>query len=173
MDAAEEARLFYVAMTRAKQSLTYFVGEREYAWGVQTPRPFQGIQALGRILCGSHNEVALGWSMTQIDRYNPNPDACQLYIETQVHVGDVIRLGGNGGGAGMALWHQAAAGAWHQVGYLAAAVGPGNPHQADLRVSAVARFRPGDADGNLPINLAAGVRARAWGYVVLVSGQLS
>ncbi len=31
MDAAEEARLFYVGMTRAKQWLTYFIGERERA----------------------------------------------------------------------------------------------------------------------------------------------
>lgn len=173
MDAAEEARLLYVAMTRAKQRLTYFVGEREYAWGVRTPRPFPGVQARGRILCGSHDEVWLSWAMIVINNHNPDPDACQLYIETQVCIGDVIRLGGNGGGAGMALWHLAATGARRQVGYLAAAVGPGNPHQADLRVSAVARFRPGDADGNLPINLAASVRAREWGYVVLVSGQLS
>lgn len=34
-DAAEEARLYYVAMTRAKRRLIYYMGPREEAWGDQ------------------------------------------------------------------------------------------------------------------------------------------
>ncbi|MDB5474029.1 MAG: helicase [Devosia sp.] len=36
MEAAEKARLFYVAMTRAKSRLVYFQGDRERAWGSKT-----------------------------------------------------------------------------------------------------------------------------------------
>jgi len=92
MDAAEEARLFYVGMTRAKRYLTYFVGEREQAWGRRTSFIGGGFGS-SKTLVGSHEEVGLGWAMTA-NAFNPDPDVCQNYIERQVRVGDPIILGG-------------------------------------------------------------------------------
>src|SRR5699024_2422146 len=55
-DAAEEARLYYVGMTRAKSGLYRFVGDREYAWAKS--RPFDSTEQDGgaRLLLGSHDE---------------------------------------------------------------------------------------------------------------------
>ncbi|MCB1569376.1 MAG: ATP-binding domain-containing protein, partial [Xanthomonadales bacterium] len=167
-DAVEEARLLYVGMTRAKARLTYFAGDREFRWASRAPTAFIGMNANGLVLMGSMEDVFLGWSMLQTP-FNPDPNQCQHYIETQVAVGDPITLGGRGGGAGRCLMHRRRNG--HpatQVGYLANGHGAGGPHAA-LQVSAVVRFRP-DAENNGA--LAGIVAKRGWGYVVLVSGQL-
>ena len=169
MDAAEEARLLYVAMTRAKSHLTYFVGEREAQWAAS--KSFDGRQVDGRILAGSHKEVALGWSMGATN-FNPDPEACQSYIEEHVRVGDSITLGGRGAGAGMSLMHKIHRRPAFQVGFLAGAVGAGGQISA-LKVSAVVRFKPGEPPvGDPPVELAKSVKQRGWGYVVLVAGQL-
>jgi len=169
MDAAEEARLLYVAMTRAKSQLTYFVGDREYGWA--TARAFRGQQVDGQILAGSHDEVALGWSMGTTN-FNPDPETCQSYIEKYVRVGDSISLDGRGAGAGKSLMHRLDGRRAFQVGFLASAVGAGGPY-ASLKVSAVVRFKPGEPwPGDPPVVLAPSVQRRGWGYVVLVAGQL-
>lgn len=169
MACAEEARLLYVGMTRAKEYLTYYVGRRECAWRDNPPQLFGGCHIHGLILQGSHREVWTGWSMQQMDRFNENPDACQSYIGSHVRVGDAISVGGV---KNMSLFHRNAAGEQRQVGYLAKKFGPGSKNSS-LVVSAVVRWKPdvtstGDFDGSI----ASSVRQRGWGYVVLVSGQL-
>lgn len=165
-DAAEEARLFYVGMTRAKTRLTYFSGERERSWGKSIPVAYAGQVTKGRVLVGSMQDVSLGWSM-QCNAFNPDPDECQRYIENQVAVGDRIVLGGRGGGAYKSFMHEDSSGRRTQVGFLAKEHDAGGPN-AELKVSAVVRFRPGPNDQNL----AECVRARGWGYAVLVTGRL-
>lgn len=171
-DAAEEIRLFYVGMTRAKSCLFYFLGEREYSWGSFPSSHFGGQQGNGLILMGSFKEeVSLGWAMSW-NPFNTNPEACQNYIEKEVSVGDAITLGGRGGGAFKELWHRDANGQMHHIGYLANAAGRGGP-QSSLTVSAVVRFRADDgADGTPAATLAPSVQQRGWGYTVLVSGRL-
>jgi len=165
-DAAEEARLLYVGMTRAKRHLTYFVGDREYCWGAADPIEFDGVTTDGRVLIGAMEDVALSWAMQQ-GPFNPDAAECQRYIESEVAVGDPITLGGSGGGAGKAFLHKSASGRIVQVGFLAKKHGSG-VRDASLRVSAVVRFHPDTFDNSVP-DL---VRARGWGYVVLVSGRL-
>ena len=165
-DAAEEARLLYVGMTRAKRHLTYFVGDREYCWGVADPIDFDGVTTDGRVLVGAMDDVALGWAMQQ-GPFNSDAAECQRYIESEVAVGDAITLGGVGGGAGKAFLHKSGSGRAVQVGFLAKKHGSG-VRDASLRVSAVVRFRPDTFDDSVPDF----VRARGWGYVVLVSGRL-
>lgn len=170
-DAAEEIRLFYVGMTRAKSHLFYFLGDREHSWASSPPIFFGGQQGNGSILVGSFEEVSLGWAMSE-NSFNKNPDACQKYIEREVSVGDAIILGGRGGGAFKELWHRAANGTMHQIGYLANDAGMGGP-QSSLKVSAVVRFRADDGSGSTPAaKLAPSVQQRGWGYTVLVSGRL-
>jgi hypothetical protein len=120
----------------------------------------------GHALVGSMEDVSLGWAM-QHNAFNPSPDECQRYIETEVAVGDPIVLGGRGGGAFKSFMHQGASGQFRQVGFLAKQHVVGGPNHA-LKVSAVVRFRPDEADRTL----ADCVRERGWGYVVLVSGRL-
>jgi hypothetical protein len=165
-DAAEEARLLYVGMTRAKKTLTYFRGDRELSWGRKEPLPYVGFRTDGQVLVGSMKDVALGWAM-HANPFNPEPDECQRYIETEVAVDDPIILGGHGGGEFKALMHRGTSGQLRQIGFLAMKHGAGS-RDASLRVSAVVRFRPDASDGVL----SGCVRARGWGYAVLVSGRL-
>lgn len=165
-DAAEEARLFYVGMTRAKKRLTYFRGDRERSWGKSPPEAYEGRTTDGRVLVGSMEDVSLGWAM-QRNGFNADPDECQRYIESEVAVGDSIILGGRGGGAFKSFMHRGSSGRWTQIGFLAKQHVAGGP-DAVLKVSAVVRFRPDQTDDTL----ADCVRARGWGYAVLVSGRL-
>lgn len=165
-DAAEEARLLYVGMTRAKNHLTYYRGDRERSWGASDPSPYEGMRTDGQVLVGSMKDVSLGWA-TQHSAFNPRPDECQRYIETEVAIGDPIVLGGRGGGAFKSFMHKGRSGQWTQVGFLAKKHDVGGP-KASLRVSAVVRFRADSTDETL----ADGVRDRGWGYIVLVSGRL-
>lgn len=165
-DAAEEARLFYVGMTRAKKRLIYFRGDRECSWGKSPPDSYEGRTTDGRVLVGAMEDVSLGWAMQRND-FNANPDECQRYIETEVAVGDSIMLGGRGGGAYKSFLHRGASGEWTQIGFLAKQHVAGGPNAA-LKVSAVVRFRPDETDATL----ADCVRARGWGYAVLVAGRL-
>lgn len=170
-DAAEEIRLFYVGMTRAKTRLFYFLGDREYAWGIFPPRYFQGRNKNESILVGSHEEVSLGWAMN-VSVFNTDPEECQAYIEKVVSVGDAITLGGRGGGVFKELWHRDANGQMHRIGYLAAKTVRGGP-QSTLKVSAVVRFRAdGDGSNTSLTKYAPSVQQRGWGYTVLVSGRL-
>jgi superfamily II DNA helicase RecQ/superfamily I DNA/RNA helicase len=166
-DASEEARLLYVAMTRAKSRLAYFVGDRERGWARSPPRMINAEQEKNKILEGSHEEVSLGWSM-HTSSYHPDPDACQSYIEQEVRVGDPISLGGRGSGTNMALLHCGPSGKTRQIGFLSQKIKAGND-TSNLEVSAVIRFRPDETNPEKVGRLVAG---RGWGYVVLVSGRL-
>jgi len=165
-DAAEEARLLYVGMTRAKRHLSFFIGDREYHWAKRVPSCFAGEAMDGSVLVGSMEDVALGWAM-QKNAFNKDPEASQRYIESEVAVGDEILLGGVGGGAFKAFMHRSGSGRMTQVGFLARKHGAGGP-QASLKVSAVVRFQPDTMDDSITEC----VRARGWGYAVLVSGRL-
>lgn len=165
-DAAEEARLLYVGMTRAKNRLSYYVGDRERCWLQADPAMYEGQSSDGRVLVGSMEDTSLGWASQQ-NHFNANPDECQRYIETEVSIGDPITLGGYGAGAFKSFMHCGLSGRSFQVGFLAKQHGSGGP-RASLRVSAVVRFRPDQTDETL----AESVRTRGWGYAVLVSGRL-
>ncbi|MBD3754305.1 MAG: ATP-binding domain-containing protein, partial [Gammaproteobacteria bacterium] len=166
-DAAEEARLLYVALTRAKARLVYFVGDREYAWGNPPPCKFEGESSRDKVLTGAHNQIDLGWAMRR-SAFNANPDDCQSYIEETVRVGDPILLGGTGSGTHKSLVHRSASGEQRQIGYIAKKFGAGTG-ESDLKVSAIVRYpvdqRNPDSTGDL-------VDRRGWGYVVLVAGRL-
>lgn len=166
-DAAEEARLLYVALTRAKTRLVYFVGDREYAWGHPPPRRFEGESIQGMLLTGAHTEVDLGWAMRR-SAFNAHPDDCQCYIEKVVRVGDPILLGGTGAGTNRSLIHVSASGKQRQIGFIAQRLGAGTA-ASDLKVSAIVRYpvdqKNPEATGEL-------VDRRGWGYVVLVAGRL-
>jgi len=167
-DAAEEARLYYVGMTRAKRYLRYYEGPRENAW--KKFAPINGEVGERRILEGSPGEVWLGWSWLKTP-YNSDPDACQKYIESSVGVGDRLKLGGVGTGSGKGLWHINPNGTSRQVGYLAKSVGAGGSVN-DLIVSAVIRYRyDPDKETNRDA-VASSVAERGWGYSVLAAGTL-
>nr|WP_264185637.1 UvrD-helicase domain-containing protein [Roseicella aerolata] len=166
-DAVEEARLLYVAMTRAKTRLAYLVGDREYDWAASPPRQFAGQNGRSRVLAGGLDEVGLGWAM-QMSSFNPDPDDCQRYIEQEVCVGDPIFLGGLGSGANKGFMHVGKSGKSRQIGFLAKKYGAGDS-TADLKVSAVVRYSPDEKDWAITGKL---VRERGWGYAVLVAGRL-
>lgn len=159
--AAEEARVLYVAGTRAKERMLRLHGEREAAWLADPPRLLVGRDE-SRFLNGSGAEIDLGWTANGRG-FNSNPANLHNYIETHVAVGDPISIGGRGGGAGRSLFHLDPAGNRRQVGFLAFGTGSAGP-EADLRVAAVVRFVP-----DVPPRWANG---RAWAYAVLVEGRL-
>ena len=147
------------------------LGDREFAWNQFPPVPFQGQSSDGRTLVGSHKEIALGWAMNA-SLSNPNPEACQDYIEKKIAVGDAITLGGRGGGAFKELMHCGGNGRPQKIGFLSIKSGVGGPN-VSLKVSAVVRFRADvDVNGDPLAILSPSVQRRGWGYVVLVSGQL-
>lgn len=166
-DAAEEARLLYVAMTRAKTRLVYLVGDREYSWAEAPPRPFAGEHGQSQVLTGGLDEVGLGWAM-QVGQFNPDPDDCQRYIEQEVCVGDSVILGGLGSGAHKGLMHCGKLGKLRQIGFIAKKYGAGNGN-ADLKVSAVVRYGTNEKNPAMAGKLAG---ERGWGYAVLVAGRL-
>lgn len=168
--AAEEARLYYVGMTRAKKRLKWFFGPREDAWW--NARAYEGIKGGRKMLVGTHNEVAISWAM-QENRFNSDAEACQEYIEREVCVGDPISLGGAGMGGGRALIHRSRSGRSKQIGFLSNETGAGGAG-SQVMVSAVIRFRCNDENdrqekwGTIPES----ILSRGWGYTVLVTGIL-
>lgn len=163
--SAEEARLVYVAMTRAKRGLWYFMGDREACWARRRPVPFAGLPMQGLVLEGSPEEVGLGWAMSA-SAFNSDPAQCQAYIEREVRVGDRIELGGSGMGAGKGLMHRSPSGELRQIGFVARKFGTGS-RDADLKVSGVIRFHPQE-----PGEAATASDSVNWGYAVLIAGRL-
>ena len=87
MDAAEEARLYYVAMTRAKNHLFFGWENREKAW--LTCRKFATEEAAHHFcLKGSPNEVFVSWPGQE----EQVQGGLQDYIGSQVCVGDPLSL---------------------------------------------------------------------------------
>ena len=161
--AAEEARLQYVALTRARKSLTYFVSNRELAWhaGVR----FTGNLGSGKILEGSPTEVGISWAW-EATSYNPDPEARLDYIHRHVGVRDQLLIGG----PGRNLVHCGSTGRKSQVGFLARDSGNGSP-SSDLKVSAILRCAYSGAQ-YFGGNTAVSVCRQGWGLVVLAEGVL-
>ena len=152
---ADEARLFYVGMTRAKHRLYFKVGKREHRW-VRGGHDFEE-KPMGLYLTGNPREVFVSWpGLTTSNR--------QQYIETMVKVGDELALNQS------SLRHGKTA-----IGRLSKQVAEtirriGRAQNSVLRVHSVYRY-PVDEDTlqHFP-NILDECRQRGWLYTVLVSG---
>ena len=153
--AAEEARLYYVAMTRAKKRLAYGFGKRERAWWENSK--FMSTQARKMTLDGEVDEVWIDWSaLASNDRGND----LQSYIEKQVSIGDEIVT------KGRSLYHSGNRG-FLEIGCLSAkAFNQGAVGQ--LKVTAVIRY-PQNFLKKQHTTFTQQVQDRGWSYVVLVS----
>ena len=162
-NAAEEARLQYVALTRAKTSITYFVGERELAWS--SGKRYTGNVGTGKILEGSPKEVGISWAW-EATRYNPDPESTLEHIHRNICVCDKLFVGG----PGRNLLHYGKSNSPMQVGYLASALGYGS-RSSDLEVSAVLRcaYSGKQYFGGITTD---SVCQQGWGLVVLAEGVL-
>ena len=86
---AEEMRLYYVGMTRARDGLFTQWGQREEAW--LNERSYEGATG-SRMLQGTPHEVHLSWP-----GYSPQfRRGLQQYIRAHVRVGDKLRVSGGG-----------------------------------------------------------------------------
>lgn len=166
--AADEARLLYVAVTRAKVNLWWFVGRREHAWKGRVPNRLSGTRRDEKLLDGEYTEIDLSWAIRQ-GRFNPNPAACQDYILRYVRAGDRIELGWRDG---RSLFHRNGQGERRQIGRVAESLGRGEANH-DLKVSAVVRYYPipEDEAGRASVR-ARPLKERPWHYAVLVTGRL-
>jgi hypothetical protein len=161
--AAEEARLQYVAMTRAKKSIVNFSGDREISWF--NAKSFTGNSGSGKILNGSPDEVAISWAWEEMG-FNPYPESTLSYIQSNISVQDRLSIAG----PGRNIMHNGQAKPLVQVGFLANKVGVGSS-SSDLKVSAILRciysgkqyFGGRTADS---------VCKKGWGLVVLLEGVL-
>ena len=163
--AAEEVRLQYVAMTRAKKRVECFIGPRERSWlGVQA---FFGDSGSGKLLDGTPKEVGISWAWETTGRFNPDSEQTLAYIQEQVRVGDQLSVEGFDG---LSLVHRDESGRARQVGRIAKNVGRGSS-KSELAVSAVLRCR---FDGNQYFGgtTAKSVVEQGWGLVVLANGVL-
>jgi len=90
--AAEEARLYYVAMTRAKNRLTFFFGPRERAWLQKKKQPCDHNQQSHSVyLEGSLGDFYISWAA----RKSNNGDNRQLLIENEIRIGEKVKLNGS------------------------------------------------------------------------------
>jgi superfamily I DNA/RNA helicase len=157
--AAEEARLYYVAMTRARTHFYGGWGPREKAWWGKRELPTDS-RASGYRLKGSPKEiwVSLPGHEEQVD------GGLQRYIESQVCRGDALRF------RGRQFLHGAT-----PVGVLSKATADklrSNPSRRECRVANVIRYTCGPffQEHNLKWwqELHPTVQRRGWFYVVLV-----
>jgi superfamily II DNA helicase RecQ/superfamily I DNA/RNA helicase len=157
-DAAEEARLYYVAMTRARNRLFIGWGEREKSW--LRCKSYNTETGSSRYyLKGSPKEMFVSWPGQERQVQN----GLQDYIEKQVCSGDLLRVNKRW------LWHGD-----QTVGRLSndtAAPPVGPDGQVHLRVSNVIRYTAGEffRDNNPQFwdPLHETVKDRGWFYTVL------
>jgi len=162
MDQADEMRLYYVAMTRAKNELYFTAGPREQAW-MKGHRATGGDR--GVILQGSPDEIFLTWP--------GQDDTIQDYLRTSIKTNDHIQIHWNGKSA--ALNHGS-----QRIGYLSrkhknhfSGQGSNNqPNDMDLYVSAVYRY---PVTEDTPVDflnaLTPTCRNQNWFYTVMVRGH--
>jgi len=154
--AADQARLFYVAMTRAKHELTFAFGEREHAWW--NGEAFEGANGRNKVLEGSPGEVSISWAAQS---RNGGLDL-QSYIERYVAKGDTLLVNGS------QLWHTYN-GTERKIGQLQKQFIGGE--NSRLRVAEIYRYTQVN-DNQYFGSLVEQVRQRGWSYVVLVEGAL-
>jgi hypothetical protein len=163
--AAEEVRLQYVAMTRAKSMVEYFIGPRERSWlGGQA---FPGDVGSGKLLDGTPKEVGISWAWETTGKYNPDAEQTLSYIEERVRVGDQLSVEGYDG---RSLIHRDESGRARQVGRIARDFGSGG-QKSELTVSAILRC-VFDGKQYFGGKTERSVEKRGWGLVVLASGVL-
>ena len=150
----EETRISYVAMTRAKKRLDFYILDRID-------------EASNKVLVGDIGEVRISWSLSQTP-WNLDPEASQEYIKENVHVGDRLEIGGQGEGAGFSIFHNKT-----QVGFLSNENGSGRVGVTELFVSAVLKY-----PNKFELKYAYGGsylqkhKDQGWGWLVLVRGVL-
>ncbi len=92
-EAREEARIWYVGMTRARSGLVHAFDLRELAWQraeaycKETP----STSLLQRPLSGLHEEVFISWAAFAMNR----GQQVQKYIERKVGIGDLVEIDRN------------------------------------------------------------------------------
>ena len=157
---ADEARLYYVAMTRAQLHLAFALGEREWAW-IRGER-YHGI-AHGIILQGNPEEVYISWPGFD--------DIRQEYIRTRVQCDDPIRLSRTLNS--IALMHLN-----RSIGLLSRAtadqIGNANLENTRLRVRTVYRYPVNEEMyEEIRVQLTDRCRAQGWFYTVLLTGLIA
>lgn len=162
--AAEEMRLFYVGMTRAKHKLLFGWGaEREKAWWEGEKFVVESQGGTRRdVLGGRLDEVDISWAGRSRSGKNLQDD-----IERLVRLGDPLKVEN-----GRFLVHEAD-GHRRRIGALKK--GRSASPASRLRVAAVYRY-PQVQEPSHPEYwewLTNQVKARGWSYVVLVTGYLS
>lgn len=162
--AAEEVRLHYVAMTRAKTRVKYFIGPRERSW--LDKKAFLGDAGSGKFLNGTLNEIGISWAWETTGRIHSDAEQTLAYIQERVRVGDQLTLGKDG----RSLFHHDESEKPRQIGRIANATGSGD-QKSDLVVSAVLRY-PFDGKSYFRGTTAKSVVEQGWGLVVLASGVL-
>ena len=153
--AADQARLFYVAMTRAKHNLIFAFGEREDAWW--HCKPYTGVSSKGKVLQGTPGELTISWAAWS----NNGGLQLQDYIERHVAKNDRILVRGS------RLIH-VNDGAQREIGKLKEFSGS---QDSKLRVAEVYRY-PQKNDNPHFDRLIKPAQDRGWSYVVLVEGTL-
>ena len=159
LDRADEMRLYYVAMTRAKDELYFTAGPRERAWmyGRTAERRTGGV-----ILQGSPEEVFLTWP--------GQDDNIQNYLRTSVKVNDAIRIQHNQ--RSLSLHHRS-----QIIGFLSRSqrerlTGNGQERAIDIHVSAIYRYPiSDDTPPNFVRDLTQRCKEQEWVYTVLVRGH--
>ena len=157
-DSVEEARLCYVAMTRARNHLYVGLGERERAWFLRE-QYIAGEHAPNYRMTGSPKELFVSWP----GREEQVKERLQDYIGSRVCVGDSLVL------RRCALMHDK-----RIIGYLSTKTRPKleqcNP-MPQLRVSNVIRYTCGqyfrEHKPKLWGPLHDSVKRQGWFYVVL------
>ena len=163
--AAEEVRLLYVAMTRARTRLVYFIGPRERS--LLDVQPFTGEIVDGQRLDGTLDEIRISWAWTT-KWYHPDPEQTLVYIRDRVRVGDKLSVGGS---QGRGIFHRDGDSAEPtQIGWIANDIGSGSAG-SELRVRAVYRY-PFNEKWAANGEGARSVKDQGWGLVVLTSGVL-
>lgn len=157
-DVAEETRLYYVAMTRARTRLYGGWGDRERAWW-RSVKHSAGQDSNGFRLEGSPSECFVSWP-GQRDQVH---GGIQAYIERQVCLGDPLDI------TDRCLRHDG-----HTVGFLSRSAAASLLHAGSspqLRVSNVIRYTCGsyfrEHNSGFWDRLDDEVKRKGWFYLVL------
>jgi RecQ family ATP-dependent DNA helicase len=161
---ADEARLMYVAMTRARTELHFGTGVRERAW--MRGNNYDGGLVGGVYLEGNPSEVFISWPGFD--------DELQEYIRRTVAEGDAVRLQRTQNS--IAIHHGR-----RRIEYLSGGddgivqeIGAASVEAATLRVHAVYRYPiTEDTPPNIMAQITARCKAQGWLFTVLVTGPVT